>query len=201
MTTELTSGIGPDGFDGDVPTPPGRRRRLVVAAVVVVAVVAIIAAVAARAGTPAGRVRDEGVAPAFDLPKVGDPATRVTLAQFAGRPVVVNFWASWCVPCRKEMPALERVSERLEGRVAFVGINHQDGKTSAIEFQKEVGVRYPSGRDPAGNVGTRYGVVGLPTTFLVDGSGHIVARKLGEVSENELIELVDRAFSIRVDSG
>lgn len=198
MATELLSRPGPDDGDGGDPRPPPRRRRIILLAVAAVVVVATIAAVASRADSPAGHVGDEGAAPAFDLPKVGDPATRVTLAQFAGRPLVVNFWASWCVPCRKEMPALESVSERLAGRVAFVGINHQDGKTSAIDFQRKVGVRYPSGWDPAGTTGTRYGVVGLPTTFLVDGSGRIVARKLGEVTEKELLELIDRAFGIRL---
>jgi cytochrome c biogenesis protein CcmG/thiol:disulfide interchange protein DsbE len=200
MATELLAGVEPEPPDGGGSAPAGRRRRVIVVAVIAVVLVGVGAAVLARSGSSTARVRDEGAAPAFDLPKVGDPATRVTLAQFRGRPLVVNFWASWCVPCRKEMPALERVSERLAGRVAFVGINHQDGKTSAIEFQNKVGVRYPSGSDPAGKVGTRYGVVGLPTTFLVDGSGRIVARKLGEVTEDELVDLIDRAFAIRVDA-
>ena len=110
--------------------------------------------------------------------------------------MLFNLWATWCVPCRKEMPALQAASERLEGRVVFVGVNHQDGRSPAAEFEREVGVTYPSGYDPDGAVARDFGVVGLPTTVLVDARGRIVARSLGELTENELDELVAEAFGI-----
>ena len=139
-------------------------------------------------------VTDEGPAPAFDLPRVGMDGERVSLGDFAGRPVVVNFWASWCVPCRQEMPALQATSERLAGRVAFVGINYEDTESSAADFQRDVGAKYPSGLDSDGEVASRYAVQGLPTTVLIDGRGRIVARVLGGVTQKKLLSLVDKAF-------
>ena len=193
MATDLTAATG---VDLDAPTRRCRRRRAAIVAATV-AVAAAAGLVASRAGPPDARVAVEGAAPSFDLARVGaDEGERVRLADFAGRPLVVNFWASWCVPCRKEMPALQAVAERLEGRVVFIGINHQDGRRPAAEFQDEVGVRYPSGYDPDGAVAPNFGVVGLPTTVLVDARGRIVGRRLGEASVEELLVFVVDAFDI-----
>ena len=172
---------------------PSRRRRVVMAVAGVAMVTAAAGVVAAWRGGSDG-VTDEGPAPAFDLPRVGMDGERVSLGDFAGRPVVVNFWASWCVPCRQEMPALQATSERLAGRVAFVGINYEDTESSAADFQRDVGAKYPSGLDSDGEVASRYAVQGLPTTVLVDGRGRIVARVLGGVTQKKLLSLVDKAF-------
>lgn len=163
-----------------------------------VAVTAIVSvATFTRGGTsPDERITIEGAAPAFDLPRVGAPDEPVTLAAFAGKPLVINFWASWCVPCRKEMPALQRASERLAGRVVFVGINHQDIAADAAEFERNVGVTYPSGHDPGGDVARAYGVLGLPTTVFVDQSGRIVARRPGEITDEKLDRLLVAAFDV-----
>ncbi|MFP5318204.1 MAG: TlpA family protein disulfide reductase [Acidimicrobiia bacterium] len=184
---------------GGPPAPPRRpwlRRPLAAVAVAVLLAVAVGAATAARTARRTDEVAVEGAAPSFDLPRVGAKGERVRLADLRGRPLVVNFWASWCVPCRKEMPALEAVAERLDGRVQFVGINHQDGAEAAAAFEREVGVRYPSGYDPDGRVAPAFGVVGLPTTVLVDARGRIVARHLGALSDDALSELVRKAFGV-----
>lgn len=196
MATDLTA---PAVAEAEPTAPVQRRRRRGLAIAVGGAAIAAVVSVAAvsSGGAPVEhRVAVEGAAPAFDLPRVGAPDERVTLADFAGRPLVVNFWASWCVPCRKEMPALEAAAERLAGRVGFVGINHQDGDAAAADFEDDVGVTYPSGYDPDGAVARAYGVLGLPTTVLVDASGRIVARRLGEVSDDELARLITDAFGI-----
>ena len=91
---------------------------------------------------------------------------------------------------------MQAAAERLEGQVAFVGVNHQDGQGPAAEFEQEVGVTYPSGHDPDGGVARDFGVVGLPTTVLVDARGRIVARSLGALTDNELDELIVEAFGI-----
>ncbi|MFP5370202.1 MAG: TlpA family protein disulfide reductase [Actinomycetes bacterium] len=196
MATDLTADTPPTVDEPAV--RPRRRRQLVIAAgaLAVIGVGAAAGIGASRSTEAEDRVAVEGAAPSFDLERVGAEGDRVRLADFAGRPVVVNFWASWCVPCRKEMPALQAAAERLEGRVAFVGINHQDGRSPAAEFEQEVGVTYPSGYDPDGGVARDFGVVGLPTTVLIDARGRIVARTLGELTENELDELVADAFGI-----
>ncbi|MPY94947.1 MAG: redoxin domain-containing protein [Acidimicrobiia bacterium] len=97
-------------------------------------------------------------APTFRLPDLRDPARDIALADFAGRPVVLNFWAAWCGPCRREMPAFERLHHQLGDRVAFVGINHQDGRSDALALLAETGVTYPSAHDPAGEVAQAYGL-------------------------------------------
>jgi len=195
MATDLTT-HAPPTVDG--PVRLRRRRRLLIAGGVlaVLAVGAVAGIGASRSSDPEDRVAVEGAAPSFDLPLVGAEGDRVRLADFAGRPVVVNFWASWCVPCRKEMPALQAAAERLEGQVAFVGVNHQDGQGPAAEFEREAGVTYPSGSDLDGGVARDFGVVGLPTTVLVDARGRIVARSLGELTDSELAELIAEAFGI-----
>ena len=201
MATDLTTHTPPSVDEPAV--PPRRRRRLLVAGgvIAVLAIGAVAGIGASRSTDPDNGVAVEGAAPAFDLPRVGAEDERLRLADFAGQPMVVNFWASWCVPCRKEMPALQAAAERLVGRVAFVGVNHQDGQSPAAEFEREVGVTYPSGYDPDGAVARDFGVVGLPTTVLVDVSGRIVARSLGELTENELDDLIADAFGIGEGGG
>ena len=201
MATDLTTHTPPSVDEPAV--PPRRRRRLLVAGgvIAVLAIGAVAGIGASRSTDPDNGVAVEGAAPAFDLPRVGAEDGRLRLADFAGQPMVVNFWASWCVPCRKEMPALQAAAERLVGRVAFVGVNHQDGQSPAAEFEREVGVTYPSGYDPDGAVARDFGVVGLLTTVLVDASGRIVARSLGELTENELDDLITDAFGIGEGGG
>ena len=183
---------------GGSPRPRQGRRRVLAAVAAIIALSAVAAVIVTKPGsdTPVA-VKREGAAPAFDLPRLGAPGERVSLADFAGRPVVVNFWASWCVPCRKEMPAFQAVYERIGAKVAFVGVNHQDGRSAAEEFQAATGVRYPSGYDPQGKVAAAYGLFGLPTTVLID-DGRIVARKVGEVTQRELEDLIRRAFGVEV---
>ena len=171
----------------------GRLRRRLVLVVVLAAfavpelAVLVIGDGAERAGSPVER------APSFALPRVGAPEETVSLADFAGRPVVVNFWASWCAPCRRERPALREISERRPD-VAFVGVNHQDGRSGALELQEETGIRYPSGYDPDGGTAKAYGLVGMPATVFVSADGRILERRMGELSAGELERTVARLF-------
>lgn len=127
-----------------------------------------------------------GPASAFTLPDLADPAATVTLSEFRGRPVVVNFWASWCVPCRREMPRLAAAARRLDGRVSFVGVNYRDQRNDALAFVRQTAVPYRSGFDGDGAVGTSYGIYGLPTTVFIDARGRIVGRYLGEMKGDTL---------------
>jgi cytochrome c biogenesis protein CcmG, thiol:disulfide interchange protein DsbE len=118
-------------------------------------------------------------APAFSAaPYRGrDP---VTLAQFRGHPVVLNFWASWCPPCRAEMPALEAAYEKYRARgVVVIGI---DGATDtwgvSRAFLEARGVTYPVGRDEAGHIAETYHVAGLPTTFFIAADGRVAGMAL-----------------------
>ena len=102
-----------------------------------------------------------------------------------GKVVVVNFWGSWCGPCRKEQPVLQRLSEEYEGRVQFVGVDFIDDQAAAREFVREFGVTYPSVIDD-GPLAHQFGVPYAPATFLVDRSGEMRYKLLGAQEEDEL---------------
>lgn len=170
------------------------RRRLWVAVALLAGPLAL-GAVATLAGIGAPRVVDNqrrdtgpraGPAPAFALPELAEPARTVALDDFRGRPVVVNFWASWCVPCRREMPRFAEAARRLDGRVGFLGVNYKDDRAGALALAREVGLPYGSAVDADGAVGDRYGVYGMPTTVFIDGGGRIVGRYLGEMKGETL---------------
>lgn len=118
-------------------------------------------------------------APAFSLPDV--EGRTISLEDFRGRPVILNFWATWCPPCRAEMPALDRAATALaEVRGAVIGISVGDDAESVRRFLDQVPVAFPLPLDEASAVAQRYRVRGLPTTFVIDPRGRIVYSALGE---------------------
>ena len=137
-------------------------------------------------------------APRWTLGVLGDPARRISLAQFSGRPVILNFWASWCVPCQAEMPAMERVSKLVGSRVAFIGVNTADQSSSALSFAAKTGVTYSLAFDPLSTVGSQYGVFGLPVTVFISPSGKMVGRDVGAISQSDLEKLIYEEFKINV---
>ena len=98
-----------------------------------------------------------------------------------GRPTVVNLWASWCAPCVREMPLLQRAADRVGSGVRFVGIDIQDEPASAVGLLQATGVRYDQYADPDGEVKRAVRAVGLPVTLVFDARGQEVARHFGEI--------------------
>jgi cytochrome c biogenesis protein CcmG/thiol:disulfide interchange protein DsbE len=119
---------------------------------------------------------------------VGPP---VRLAELRGTPVLINVWASWCVPCREEAPDLARFDRELRGRARLVGIDFQDAKADALAFIREFGWRFPNVADPQGRLAADYGLVGLPTTFVVDGEGRIARALTGAQTYDALVRAVE----------
>lgn len=114
-------------------------------------------------------------------------APRVSLGQLRGTPMVLNFWASWCDPCRAEAPVLERAWERERARgVLFLGLNMQDITDDAHAFTRAARVTYPSVRDQSNGVAHRWGVTGLPETFFLSAQGRVVGHVIGAVSPGQL---------------
>ena len=116
----------------------------------------------------------------------------ITLASLKGKPVVINFWSSWCPPCRDEAPTLEKTWRLYRERgVTFLGVDIQDKEEDALAFVEEYDITYPNGRDLNGRITIDYGVSGIPITFFVDREGMIVSRWVGAISENLLVERVE----------
>jgi cytochrome c biogenesis protein CcmG/thiol:disulfide interchange protein DsbE len=109
----------------------------------------------------------------------------IHLAGLRGRPVVLNFWASWCVPCRQEAPALNEAARRYEGRVAFLGAAVDDSEQAASAYLAELQVPYPTGPIVRGSK-RDYGVTAQPETFFIDRQGVVVARVLGAIDARRL---------------
>lgn len=135
-------------------------------------------------------------APLWSLPGLRDSTSTISIAQFQGKPLILNFWASWCAPCRKEMPALQEVAHRFQGKVTFVGVDTIDKRGTALAFLAKTGVTYASGYDPKGLVASSYGVYGLPNTFFVSPSGELLGRQVGALTTARLEELVQKVFGV-----
>jgi cytochrome c biogenesis protein CcmG/thiol:disulfide interchange protein DsbE len=114
-----------------------------------------------------------------ELPSQVLSGHRVDLASLRGKPALVNFWASWCAPCKEEAPELRLFSLTLGDRATMVGVDWGDSADNAREFIANSGWDYPILRDPTQKVGTQYGLNGLPTTFVLDSQGNIVTRLSG----------------------
>jgi cytochrome c biogenesis protein CcmG/thiol:disulfide interchange protein DsbE len=122
-------------------------------------------------------------APALELPKLGAEGT-ASLGDYRGRVVVLNFWASWCKPCRAESPLLERWHRRMQDRGGtVVGVDMQDVTDSAQAFIDEYGLSYPMLKDKEGEGVEKFGVVAYPETFVIDRKGRIAAVQRGPVDE------------------
>lgn len=114
----------------------------------------------------------------------------VRLRDLGGRAMVVNLWATWCGPCRAEMPMLQAAHDDLGGQVAFLGVGTKDPSTVAGPFLEEVGVRYPQVVDPAAELLRATQVPGLPVTLFLAPDGEIVDQHIGRLDRDTLDELV-----------
>jgi cytochrome c biogenesis protein CcmG/thiol:disulfide interchange protein DsbE len=125
-------------------------------------------------------------APAFDLAALSNSASHVSLASYAGRPVIVNFFASWCVPCRQETPLMAKFYKSEHGQVTVIGVDTNDNRASAVKFTQDYGVSYPVASDPAATTAGAFGVSALPQTFFLNAQHRIVDRIYGAVSQASL---------------
>jgi cytochrome c biogenesis protein CcmG/thiol:disulfide interchange protein DsbE len=142
---------------------------------------------------------------AIPTPLIGKPATPFTLTLFDGRQlsleelrgqvVFLNFWASWCPPCRAEARTLEAAWQKYQDRdVVFLGVNIQDRQEAARGFLQEFGITYPNGRDDAGKIAIAYGVWGLPETFILDRDGRITYKHIGALGWTIITTKLDEAL-------
>ncbi|MEZ5102560.1 MAG: TlpA disulfide reductase family protein [Thermoleophilia bacterium] len=161
----------------------GARRRRASLALVALALVPTLAACGgggddASGSGPAPQALERPVA----APQVAgtDPTTgaQVSLADYAGTPVVISFWASWCGPCREELPALEAFAEA-HPEVQVLGVNYQDSEADARSLQAALGFTFPSVADPRGQLGGDFQLIGMPTSFFLDAEHQVRASLVG----------------------
>jgi cytochrome c biogenesis protein CcmG/thiol:disulfide interchange protein DsbE len=168
-------------------------KRLAIGLVVIVPILALLAY---------GFTRDPREIPS---PLIARPAAPFTLTLFDGRQlrldelrgkvVFLNFWASWCVPCRAEARTLEAAWQRYRNRdVVFVGANIQDTEAEAGAFLAEFGVTYPNGIDTGSRIAIEYGVYGIPETFFIDRQGRITYKHIGGLDWQTLTAKLEDAL-------
>jgi cytochrome c biogenesis protein CcmG, thiol:disulfide interchange protein DsbE len=114
-------------------------------------------------------------------------APAIHLASFKGKPVMLNFWASWCDPCKHEAPLLEATWRRVQGQgIVFLGIDYQDTQSDGLSFLQHYGITYPNVVDANGSTAINYGVTGVPETVFIDRHGVIIHKVIGELTEQTL---------------
>ena len=162
-------------------------RHKIASAVVALCVAGSLADIAlASSGSSSGSGRAakaaDPVAPTFSFAALGHSAQRVSLGAYSGKPLVVNFFASWCAPCKQETPLLARFYHTEQAKVALVGLDENDVLGNAMSFTHSDGVTYPVGWDPHLSAADAYGVSALPQTFFLNARHRIVDRIFGPVT-------------------
>ncbi len=183
------------------------HRQPLHAMAMLLAVAALLAACAQGGPQP-----QSGASPAGSAapPGVARDAVRLRLAGFVGgpgftlpddlggRPLVLNVWASWCGPCRTEMPAFQQVYLQASGRVGFVGLDYLDVEAAARRLVARTGVTYPLASDPKGQAGARLGVASLPATLFIGADGTVRGRHPGAMTATQLRAAIRRYLEVSV---
>ncbi len=177
---------------GQVAPPSSGRRRprknlLVIAGGLALAALVIVAlTLGGGLGGTASKSQPPVAASSFSVLALGHSGGRVSLAGYAGRPVLINFFASYCGPCKRETPMLAKFYRDHHGRVLIIGVDSMDETAAALRFTRAAGLSYPVGFDPAGSVAASYGIIAVPQTFMLNARHQIVRHIVGEVTPGEL---------------
>ncbi len=198
-----TDAIASDGEFVVAPRRRTRRRSITIFIVVSVLNVALLALLWSQLLTPAAQPAAQGNSGSnsgFSGPLVGKPApnftlltlgkhaeTKIALADFKGKPVVLNVWQSSCAPCVNEAPVFQATWQREQSQgIVFLGIDFQDNQNDALSFMQKYGITYTNVVDQDGSTTINYGVTGTPETIFIDQHGVIVGRHAGEMSASML---------------
>ena len=196
MTADIDEIEGPDRDDDRVgPGRPRSRWRLV--ALVLTPIVLFAVVLASGLGRDPRALPSELIgqpAPTFSLPRL-DTGGAIDLGDLEGQVVVVNFWASWCLPCREEHEALEAAWGRYRERgVVILGVSFEDTDEGALAFRDELGGDWPLAADPDSRTAIAYGVFGVPETFVIAPDGSISAKTTGAVTYGWLTREIESAL-------
>lgn len=172
------------------PASPGSRRRALIVGGIAAAVVVLVAGLLLLPGESksSAQVAVGKAAPVFTAPTID--GGRLDVRELRGQPLLVNFWGSWCVPCRAEFP---RFAALHASGVPVLGVLFKDKAAPALAFTRSHDGSWPSVLDPKGEVASAYGVTVAPTTFVLDRQGIVRGRVVGEASEADLEGLLRAA--------
>jgi peroxiredoxin len=184
---------GNQSTDGEAGSPAGPRRR----PLVVTAGLALLAGIALLAVLFVGDDAS-GSADPLALPFVYEDGTTGSLADFDGQPVVVNFFAAWCAPCRAEIPDIEAVHLAAGDTVRVIGVSHDLDETTWRSFVAETGLTYPTAFQPRQEIWAALGLVAMPATILITDDGEVVHTHLGRIDQAALRELIAEHLDVRV---
>jgi cytochrome c biogenesis protein CcmG, thiol:disulfide interchange protein DsbE len=172
-----------------------RRRRMLIFCVVSLVNVGLLALILTQLLTPAPHSGSDPLvghaAPNFSLAMLRPNSRNSALAltNFKGKPVVLNFWASWCDPCKEEAPLLESSWKQMQAQgkdIVFLGIEFQDSSNDGIRFLQLYSITYPAARDADGSVSIKYGLTSLPQTIFINRDGTVISREARELTAQVL---------------
>ena len=180
---------------GAAPSAAGPRVNRVALGLGLAVVLPLLAILVSNLGRDPHAVRSPLIgrpAPSFTLNPVGGGAP-VSLESLRGKPVVINFWATWCVPCFQEHPALQAAARAMGAEVQFLGVVYDDEEQRVRSFLAERGQAYPSLLDDGARTAIAYGVAGVPETYFIDGTGRISAKYSLPLDPETIVQLVAQA--------
>jgi cytochrome c biogenesis protein CcmG/thiol:disulfide interchange protein DsbE len=195
----MTETVHPQGATESL-APPAERKSVRLTTLAVWAGVFILLAVLGWGLLRATAERPDDVAPNFEVQFFdgyeweGRPVA--SLDDFKGRPVILNFWASWCVECRIEAKLLEDTWQAYRDQgVVFLGVAYVDVEPKSLAYLEEFDITYPNAPDLRSSVSSKYEITGVPETFFIDKQGEIIHIKLGPVDRTTLVGLIDQMLA------
>lgn len=194
MTERRLIAVGRGAF-GAVGRVVGQHKVATAVGAVFAAAIVTISLIGSR---PSGSGQAEPVAPGFTVTALGHPGERIALGQYEGKPLIVNFWASWCPPCQRETPLLAHWYAQQHGHVIVVGLDVNDTAANALKFARAKGVSFPLGFDPNATTAGMFSVIALPQTFFLNAHHRIVDHVFGALTLADLskgVRLMDAAGS------
>ena len=174
-----------------------QKRRIVLFVVAGLLNVGLLALLGSQLLVPAQNQSDAGrsllighPAPDFTLAVLGShsgSAPTLRLASLKGKPVILNFWASWCDPCKHEAPLLQATWQQVQRQgIVLLGIDFQDARSDGLNFLRTYGITYPNVADDTGSTAINYGLTGVPETYFINRQGMIVSKVTGELTEQTI---------------
>lgn len=170
---------------------PQKNNAVLIAIAVVITIAIMLIEFNKSKPIPAANDKNVGIgigktAPDFELKDLSGKSVR--LSDFRGKSVILNFWASWCPPCREEMPEFQRIYNENKDKLAVIGVNLQESKENSEAFVKKLGITFPILLDPNAEVKDIYNVFTQPVTYFIDANGKIADKKFGPLTSEEIIE-------------